>query len=58
LDKKYERPINYKGWANLKKGLPNMDIEKFREEFREEELIRIEKIKQLDVFVEGENARR
>jgi len=58
LDKKYERPINDKGWANLKKGLPNMDIEKFREEFREEELIRIEKIKQLDVFVEGENARR
>ena len=58
LDKKYERPINDKGWANLKKGLPNMDIEEFREEFREEELIRIEKIKQLDVFVEGENARR
>jgi len=58
LDKKYNRPINDKGWANLKKGLPNMDIEKFREEFREEELIRIEKIKQLDVFVEGENARR
>jgi len=58
LDKKYNRPINDKGWANLKKGLPNMDIEEFREEFREEELIRIEKIKQLDVFVEGENARR
>ena len=52
LDKKYERPINDKGWANLKKGLPNMDIEEFREEFREEELIRIEKINQLDVFVE------
>tara|TARA_R110000765_G_scaffold275820_1_gene374086 strand:- start:5523 stop:6161 length:639 start_codon:yes stop_codon:yes gene_type:complete len=52
LDKKYNRPINDKGWANLKKGLPNMDIEKFREEFREEELIRIEKINQLDVFVE------
>ena len=52
LDKKYNRPINDKGWANLKKGLPNMDIEEFREEFREEELIRIEKINQLDVFVE------